>query len=88
LIFAHRAFCAAAIFLRADADTLRFGVTPLFPETLPVGFSARILAHRARVAAAILALPAADIWRVGRVVVSAPDFVLGVLATLPSFNSQ
>jgi hypothetical protein len=25
LILAHRAFCAAAIFLRAAADTLRFG---------------------------------------------------------------
>ena len=39
------------------------------------------------VAAAILALPAADIWRIGRAVDSATDLVLGVLGTLPSFNN-
>jgi hypothetical protein len=59
--------------LRASADTLRWGLTPLFPETLPAA-SARIFAQRARVAAAILALPAAEIWRFGRPVVSATDF--------------
>jgi hypothetical protein len=37
--------------------------------------------------ASVLALPAADIWRVGRAVDSATDFVLGVLGTLPSFNN-
>ena len=78
LTFAHRAFCADAIFLRAAADTLRCGLTPLFPETLPAAFSALIFAQRARVAAAIRFLPAADIWRVGRAVVS----------TLPSPNSD
>jgi hypothetical protein len=59
LIFAHRAFCAAAIRFRETAETLCCGLTPLFPETLPA-FSARIFAQRARVAAAILCLPAAD----------------------------
>jgi len=57
---------------------LRCGLTPLFPETLPAAFSALIFAQRARVAAAIRFLPAADIWRVGRAVVS----------TLPSPNSD
>jgi hypothetical protein len=69
LIFAQRAFCAAAILLRTEADTLRRGLTPLFPETLPA-FSARIFAQRARVAAIIRSLPAADRWRLRRDVVS------------------
>jgi len=70
LIFAQRAFCVAAILLRTPADILRCGVTLLLLETLPA-FSARTLAHRARVAAPIRSLPAMDIWRVGRAVVSA-----------------
>lgn len=53
LIFAHRASCAAVIRLRATADTLREGLVPLFPATLPTAFSALTRAHRARVAAAI-----------------------------------
>ena len=64
LIFAQRAFCDAAIRLRAAADIFFRGLTPLFPETLPA-FSARIFAQRARVAAAIRLRAAADIWRVG-----------------------
>jgi hypothetical protein len=65
LIFAQRAFCAAAILLRTEADIVRCRLTPLFAKTLPAAFSARIFAQRARVAAAILARPAAEIWRVG-----------------------
>ena len=70
LIFAHRAFCAAAIRLLAAADIFLRGLTPLLPALVPA-FSARILAQRARVAAAILALPAVDICRVGRAAVCA-----------------
>src|SRR5579864_7971641 len=58
--FAHRARCAAAIFLRAAADIVRFlgiGTTFPFPP------SALTFAHRALWAAAILALPAAEIPR-------------------------
>jgi hypothetical protein len=55
---AHRARCAAAIFLRAAADIVRFlGIDTTF--ILPL--FAFTFAHRARCAAAILALPAADI---------------------------
>jgi len=57
--------------LRAAADILFRGLIPLFAETFSAVFSARIFAQRARVAAAILALPAADICRVGRAVDSA-----------------
>jgi hypothetical protein len=63
-IFAHLAFCAAAMRLRADADILRRGLAPLFPETFPAVFAALIFAQRARAAALILLLPAADILRV------------------------
>jgi len=54
--FAHLALCAAAIFLRADADMLR------------VGFGARpfAFAHRARCACAILRRETAETIRVGR----------------------
>ena len=51
---------------RAMSDTLGRGDSPPLPATLPAAFSALTFAQRARVAAAILALPAADIWRVGR----------------------
>ena len=71
LIFAQRAFCVVAILLRTEADTLRGGLTPLFPDTLPAAFSARIFAQRAHVAAIIRSPPAADSWRLGRDVVSA-----------------
>jgi hypothetical protein len=85
--FAHRAFCAAAMRLRAAADIFRRGLTPLFPKTLPTPFSARTLAHRARVAAAILALPAADIWRFGPTVVSEAAFVLDTLLSPNNANT-
>ena len=56
--FAHRARCAAAIFLRAAADSVRFfGIA----MTLGLPLFAFTFAHRAFWAAAILALPAADI---------------------------
>jgi len=56
--FSHRARCAAAIFLRAAADIVRFfGIV----TTLPFPLFAFTFAQRARWAAAILALPAADI---------------------------
>jgi len=47
--FAHRALCAAAIFLRADAESFRF---PRIGTAFAVS---RTFAHRARWAAAILA---------------------------------
>ena len=56
---AQRARCAAAIFLRATADIIRFfgtGTTFAFP------FFAFTFAHRAFCAAAILARPDADIF--------------------------
>lgn len=53
---AHLALCAAAIFLRAAADSVRL---PRIGTTFAV---ARTLAHRALWAAAILARPAADIF--------------------------
>ena len=56
--FAHRARCAAAIFLRAAADRIRFFGIEM---TLGLRLFAFTFAHRAFCAAAILALPAADI---------------------------
>jgi hypothetical protein len=56
--FAHRARCAAAIFLRAAADKVRFFGIEM---TLGLPLFAFTFAHRAFWAAAILALPAADI---------------------------
>ena len=65
--------------LRADADILRRG-TPLLPALVAV-FAALTFAHRARAAAAILRLPAADIWRVAEVGASPAGFcTLGVLS--------
>jgi hypothetical protein len=56
--FAHRARCAAAILLRALADIVRFlGIVTTFPFP-PFAFT---LTQRALWAAAILALPAAEI---------------------------
>jgi len=56
--FAHRARCAAAIFLRPAADIVRFlGIV----TTLPLSLWAFAFAHRVLWAAAILALPAAEI---------------------------
>jgi hypothetical protein len=60
-IVAQRARCAAAIFLRAAADIVFFlGMATTFFFCLPVP---RAFAHRALWAAAILALPAAEISR-------------------------
>ena len=65
LIFAHRARCAAAIFLRADADMVRFaGAEPVLFAGCD---SFRTLAHRAFCACAILRREAADTIRAGRV---------------------
>jgi hypothetical protein len=68
-IFAHRAFCAAAIFLRAEADIVRL------PGAKPVAFAMtvgcdppRTFAHRAFCASAILCREAADIIRFGWVI--------------------
>jgi hypothetical protein len=58
LTFAHRARCAAAIFLRAAADIVFFlGIVTTFCFCLPVP---RTFAHRALWAAAILARAAVD----------------------------
>jgi hypothetical protein len=54
LALAHLARCAAAIFLRADADIVRLGF-PAWPDFC--------FAHRARCAAAILLRPATEIVR-------------------------
>jgi hypothetical protein len=66
LIFAHRAFCAAAIFLRADADMVRLGAEPVDFATAPTGCEFfRRPAHRALCARAIFRREAADIIRFG-----------------------
>ena len=64
--FAHLARCAAAIFLRADADMLRFtGAGPVvFASAIGCDFS-RAFAHLAFCARAILRRDAAEIIRVG-----------------------
>src|ERR1017187_903405 len=59
--FAHRARCAAAIFLRADADIVRLGFT------LPTGFLAALFAHRAFCARLIRLRAEADRVRPGLV---------------------
>jgi hypothetical protein len=66
--FAHLARCAAAIFLRADADKVRFtGAEPVVFVVSTTGFdSFRAFAHRAFCAAAIFRLEAADMTLVGR----------------------
>ena len=62
---AHLARCAAAIFLRADADMVRFaGAEPVLFAGCD---SFRTLAHRAFCACAILRREAADTIRAGRV---------------------
>jgi hypothetical protein len=65
--FTHLARCAAAIFLRAEADMVRFtGADPtVFASAIGSDFS-RALAHLARCARAILRREAADMIRVGR----------------------
>ncbi len=70
LNFAHRAFCAAAIFLRADADMVRLaGAEPVFAIAAATGCDCfRTDAHRAFCACAILRREAAEIIRFGRVV--------------------
>jgi len=66
LNFAHRAFCAAAIFLRADADMVRLaGAEPVVFATAVGCDCFRMLAHRAFCARAILRREAADIIRFG-----------------------
>jgi hypothetical protein len=62
LTFAHRARCAAAIFLRADADMVRFTGA----EAAAAGFDPfPALAHLAFCALAIFRREAAEIIRVG-----------------------
>jgi hypothetical protein len=65
LSFAHRAFCAAAIFLRDDADIVRLAGAELlvFPADIACD-SFRTFAHRALCASAILRREAAEIMRV------------------------
>jgi hypothetical protein len=67
LNFAHRARCAAAIFLRADADMVRFTIAKPVVFFVPATDCApfRILAHRAFCACAIFRREAADTIRVG-----------------------
>jgi hypothetical protein len=67
LTFAHRARCAAAIFLRAAADMMRFTwVEPVVLAAPAVGFDPfRAFAHLAFCARAIFRREAADIIRFG-----------------------
>jgi hypothetical protein len=69
LTFAHRARCAAAIFLRADADMVRLAGAELgvFPADTDCDCF-RTLAHRAFCASAIFRREAAEIIRFGRLV--------------------
>ena len=63
-IVAHRARCAAPIFLLADADIVRFaGTEAVFAAAGCDPF--RVFAHRARCACAIFRRDAADITRFG-----------------------
>ena len=62
--FPHLARCAAAIFLRADADMMRFTGAALVVCAMGCEFS-RALAHLAFCARAILRRDAADMIRVG-----------------------
>src|SRR6266853_2039048 len=66
-IFAHRAFCVAAIFLRAAADMVRFaGAELVVFATATAGCDCfRTLAHRFLCASAILRREAAEIIRLG-----------------------
>jgi hypothetical protein len=60
LIAAHLAFCAAAIFLRADGDMVRFaGADPVFATSVGFEFFRR-LAHRAFCAKLIFLRAEAD----------------------------
>jgi hypothetical protein len=69
--FAQRAFCAAAIFLRAEADIVCFtGAALVVFAAAAIGFGPlRIFAHRAFCASAIFRREAAEIIRFGWVVV-------------------
>jgi hypothetical protein len=69
LTFAQRALCAAAIFLRADADMVRLAGAELdvFPADADCDCFLT-LAHRAFCANAIFRREAADIIRFGRLV--------------------
>jgi hypothetical protein len=66
--FAHRARCAAAIFLRADADMVRFtGAGPVVLVAPSAGCDPLpALAHLALCACAIFRREASDTMRVGR----------------------
>jgi hypothetical protein len=66
LIFAHRAFWAAAIFLRADADIVRFEGAWMVVTAVAGCDCFRTPAHLALCASAILRREAADMIRVGR----------------------
>jgi hypothetical protein len=79
-IFTQRALCAAAIFLRAVADIVRF--TSDESVVLATGLDLlRIFAQRAFCASAILRREAADMIRVGCAV------LLGTAAPLPFKDS-
>jgi hypothetical protein len=67
LIFAHRAFCVAAIFLREDADMVRLaGVAPVAFASAAAGCDClRTLAHRFLCASAILRREAREMTRLG-----------------------
>jgi hypothetical protein len=84
LTFAHRARCAAAIFLRAARDIIFFfaGTLTTFCFCPPVALT---LAHRARCAAAIRALAA--VLSVGRLLfVVRPILALPRSALIAAFN--
>jgi hypothetical protein len=66
LIFAHRAFWAAAIFLRADADIVRFEGARMVVTSVADCDCFRTPSHLALCASTILRREAADMIRVGR----------------------
>jgi hypothetical protein len=80
---AHRAFCAAAIFLRADADMVRLaGADPVDLTIATTGCDPfRAFAHLAFCASAIFRREAADITRFGWTV------LLGTAAAAPFKDS-
>jgi hypothetical protein len=63
LAFAHRAGCAGAIFLRAEADMVRFTFAEAVVFVAPVTKLSRALSHLAFCAFAIFRREAADIIR-------------------------
>lgn len=85
-IFAHLARCAAAIFRRAEADTVRFaGADPTDFATTASGCEFfRMLAHRAFCASAIFRREAMEIIRFCGVVLLGPAAFVPLNDSIPA----